>query len=301
MRVPERLAACRFVVVTGKGGVGKSVVSTLIGRWLAARGRRVLLLEVDPRENLHELAGVSPSGGDVVEIAPRLLLQHLQPAQVIEQVVREHLRIPALVRRVVASPVFSHFVDAAPGLKPLAVLGHAFRVLHGHDRGPARNVDVVVLDAPATGHGVSLLHAPLVVSDVISEGPFGHMAADLARFVRDPEGTSVVVVTQAEEMPVQEALELHEAMRARLARSPDLLVVNGLYPRWSGAASGTNVLSRLWQTRRGLNERELERLSRLWSGPGVQLPLLPVERGPALVGALSALFDAGLRSAEAPS
>lgn len=299
MRVLERIAGCRFIVVTGKGGVGKSVVSTLTARWLAARGRGVLLLEIDPRENLHELAGIPPSGGDVVEIAPRLFLQHLQPSRVIERVVRDHLRIQALVRRVVASPVFTHFVDAAPGLKPLAVLGYAYRVLQGHERGVARDVDVVILDAPATGHGLSLLHAPLLVSDVIAEGPFGHMAADLARFVRDREGTAIVVVTQAEEMPVQEALELREAMHSRLARLPELLVINGLYPAWAAMSSAAGVVSRLWQTRRGINDREVARLQRAWTGPRIELPLLPVERGPSLIDALSSHFDAGLRSAGA--
>jgi anion-transporting ArsA/GET3 family ATPase len=298
MRVLERLAGCRFIVVTGKGGVGKSVVSTLVGRFLAARGRHVLLLEVDPRENLHELAGVEPSGGELVEIGPRLLLQHLQPAHVIERVVRDHLRIQALVRRVVASPVFTHFIDAAPGLKPLAVLGYAYRVLQGHER-RMRGVDVVVLDAPATGHSVPLLHAPLVVSDVIAEGPFAHMAADLARLVRDRERTAVVVVTQAEEMPVQEALELRQAMQARLSRLPELLVVNGLYPAWTAMSSAAGVLSRVWQTRRGINDRELLRLAREWSGPRIELPMLPVPRGPALVDALAAFFDTGLRSAGA--
>ena len=73
----DRIASRQLVVVTGKGGVGKSIVSAALARLLAGTGRRVLLLEVDPRETQHELAGVQPSGGDFVRVRPGLLLQNL--------------------------------------------------------------------------------------------------------------------------------------------------------------------------------------------------------------------------------
>ena len=300
MSLLSALASRQLLVVTGKGGVGKSVVSMVLARLLAASGRRVLLLEVDPRENLHELAGVSPSGGDVVRLGPGLRLQNLQPKQVIEQVVRDHLRVEWLVRRVVASPVFTHFVDAAPGLKELAILGHAFRVLHGHAHGVS--AETVVLDAPATGHGMSLLAAPLVVSDVIRQGPFGHMASDLATLVGDPARTGIVVVTMAEEMPAQEALELRAAVLAKLGRSPDLLLVNALYPDvpvGRSVADDPTGLAHLWFRRRAINDRELAGLRARWAGPIAELPYLPVDRGPSLADALEpALRDALAAAAE---
>jgi anion-transporting ArsA/GET3 family ATPase len=283
-----RLARKKLVVVTGKGGVGKSTLSVTIGRLLAGKpwSRRALVLETDPRESLHQLLGVAPSGGAIVPAGTRLRIQNVQARAVHEEIVRERVRIAALARRIVASPLFQHFTAAAPGLNELAVLVHAYRLLQG------RKADVVVLDAPATGHGLSLLAAPQLVADVISGGPVGELARELANFVADPERCGIVVVTQAEEMVVQEAIELIASLKTRLGTRPELVVVNALYPPLPQSASPHAPADalRLWTARRRANEHELVRLRAAWDGPRVDLPLVPLERGPALVGALAEMF-----------
>jgi anion-transporting ArsA/GET3 family ATPase len=292
------LSSVSLVVVTGKGGVGKSVVCAALGRALHAAGRRVLLMEVDPRETLHELAGTPPTGGELTALAPGLFLQNLSPHRIIEDIVRDHLKIGWLVKRVSSSPVFTHFVDAAPGLKELAVLGHALRLVRGYDRQRAGLIDTVVLDAPASGHGLALLTAPSVTASVIDEGPFARMSRELAALVRDPESSATVVVTHAEEMPVQEACELRSRLLTRLERPPDLLVVNALYPPVPrGVRPDPGGLVQLWRDRRGINERELARLDEQWPGPRLEIPLLPIARGPSLVDALRPWFEqlAGVR------
>jgi anion-transporting ArsA/GET3 family ATPase len=127
----EALSRRQLLVVTGKGGVGKTVVSAILGRALAAAGRRTLVVEVDPRENLHQMMGLPPSGGDIVAAGPRLWVQNLKPRQVLDQIVREQLRLELLTRRVLDSPVYQHFATGAPGLKEMAILGHALRLLRG--------------------------------------------------------------------------------------------------------------------------------------------------------------------------
>jgi anion-transporting ArsA/GET3 family ATPase len=275
------------VVVTGKGGVGKTVLTAIIGVILAGEGRRVLLLESDPRENLHHLFSVPPSGGDVVEAGANLLLKNASPRAIIDQVVRDKLRVGAVSRRVLASPVYRHFVDGAPGLKEMMLLGHAMLVTEGEEDVKA---DAVVIDAPASGHGLSLLAAPLLVAEVIGTGPLGQMASRIARLIGDPARSAVVLASLAEEMPMQEALETITLLRERLGRPAELVVVNGLYPplpQGRRPAGLPSEAAALWTQRRRTNERELERLAEAWKGPTARLPMVPIGFGPSLVARLA--------------
>jgi anion-transporting ArsA/GET3 family ATPase len=282
------LSGRQLVVVTGKGGVGKSAVAATLGSLLAAAGRRVLVLEVDPRENVHQMLGVSPSGGEIVEAGERLFLQNLRPRQVVDQLVRERVRIDLIVRRILDSPLYHNFVEGAPGLEEAAILGHCLLLAEGRSAA-APPLDVVVLDAPATGHGVSLLAAPGLVSEVISSGPIAALTGEVALLIADPERSATVVVTLAEEMPVTEALELRAELAARLDRKPELLVVNQLLPAGPPRRrAGEGELVRLWRRRRRFQNREMARLAGAWSGDRCELPLLPLDRGPELIGALAA-------------
>lgn len=297
MDLVDRLRECRLIVVTGKGGVGKSAMASVIGHNLARQGRRTLVLEVDPRENLHQLMGVAPSGGEILPVADRLYLQNLKPSRVADWVVERQVRIKMLVKRVLASPIYHRFVEGAPGLTEIAILGHALRVVQG--RLPeCPEIDVVVLDAPATGHGIFLLTAPRLFANTISEGPFADLANEVADFVADRRAMGLVVVTTAEEMPVQEALELRRELAAKIDREPELLIANGLYPPLpEGASKGDEVMA-LWRRRRRLNVEELARLDRDWQGPRIELPLLPIDNGSELVAALAARFEAALEGRE---
>jgi anion-transporting ArsA/GET3 family ATPase len=297
MDVLRRLGQLELVVVTGKGGVGKSVITAALGKLLAARGRRVLLFEVDPRENLHRLLDTPPSGGDIVKAAPNLYLQHVEPRQLIDDLVREKLKVKMLVNRVLSSPIHRHFTEGAPGLKETAVFGRALRMVEGHGPAILRKPDLVVIDAPATGHGVSWMAAPQLVADVVRSGPIGHMAGLIAEFLADRRRFGIVVVTTAEEMPVQESVELIEALAGRLDRQPEVVIANALYPPIGEPDDDDDPSCRLWRERRAINTTELERLDTSWAGPLVEIPLLPIDPGPPLVGAIARRLSSQLRSA----
>jgi anion-transporting ArsA/GET3 family ATPase len=283
----DRLAERQLVVVTGKGGVGKTTLTAVLGRLMAARGRRVLLLEVDPRESLHQALGTEPSGGEVVQVSPGLSIQNLQPGAVIDEMVREKVPIVFLARKITGSQAFHQFVEGAPGLKETALLGHAYRVLHGRHR---PRTDLVIVDAPATGHSATMLAAPGLLAQAAEGGQLGDMASELAAFLADASRCGVVLATLAEEMPIQETLELLSLLQSKLGIRPDFITANGLYPPLSrGGARGSCM--DLLKARRRLNEAELARLSAAWEGPLLQLPLLPMGRGLPLVEALATLLD----------
>lgn len=293
MSLLDTLSRRQLLVVTGKGGVGKTAVSAVLGRGLSQSGRRVLVMEVDPRENLYQMFGIQPSGGEIISAGPNLWIQNLKPRQVLDAIVRERLKLELLARRVLSSSIYQHFAEGAPGLTEIAILGHAWRILHGIEPG-APKVDEIVLDAPATGHGVRLLAAPRLVSDVIRNGPFAEMGGELARLVSDPERCGIVAVTQAEEMPVQEVLELRQALRVQVSRDPEALVINGLYPPAPAPGEARdNELVSLWRKRRLLNDRELARLRESWEGPRLELPQLPLARGPELIATLQQCLEKG--------
>lgn len=276
----ERLAARKLVVVTGKGGVGKTTVTALLGLLLSRIGRRVLLMETDPRESLHQALGVEPSGGQVVPAGPRLWIQNVQAQAVMAELVRSKVPLGILATRILEHPLYQHFVEGAPGLKETALLGHAWGLaVHGGKP----EVDLVLLDAPATGHGVGLMAAPGLLAESIRDGQLGSVIGDIAAFVGDPRLSAMVAVTLAEEMPVQETLELIGQMEARFGRGPEGVVVNALYPGCPASAKGPEGALALWRQRRKVNDAELRRLKAAWKGPRVDLPLLALDRSPDLL------------------
>ena len=295
MKLVQQLMRRRLIVVTGKGGVGKTTLTAALGRILSALGRKTLLLEIDPRESLHQLFGTEPSGGAIVKITPKLGLQNLQPRAVVEGLVREKVPIRPIASRIINSPVFKQSVDGAPGLKEMAVLGYALRTVLGEYR---HSADVVILDAPATGHGASMLAAPLDLAEAVSGGQLGEMSRQLADFIANPHECAVMLATLAEEMPVQETIELIALLRKRLGRPPEAVLVNGLYPPFPAKSPGRRTAEppslSLWRDRRAVNERELARLAEAWTGTMAELPLLPLTRGPALLDRMVATMETAL-------
>ena len=282
------LGSQELIVVTGKGGVGKSTLAAALGTAAAADGP-TLVLEVDPRESIHRLLEVPPSAGEIRQAAPDLYLQSLRGREVLDRIVGERLRIQALAQRVLGSPIYRHFAEGAPGLKEMAILWQALRLVRGEvkDAPPVRRV---VLDAPATGHGLSMLIAPILVSEVVDRGPIAEMTREVADWVRSENGVGVVVVTLAEEMPVTEAVELQRDLAARLGRGADAVVVNAVYPALPMARRPDDELGRLWWRRRRLGESELRRLGEEGRPPDLELPLVPRASGLRLVEGLAPHF-----------
>lgn len=229
--VLDELFERRLVVLSGKGGVGKSVVGAALALAARDRGLRTLLVEIEaPLEASRHLGG-GPVGPEITEVLPGLSLVNLDPDHVLADYVHETVKVGLLARRVLDNPVTRRFYAAAPGLPQLLMLGKIM-VLEEERKGRRRpRFDLILLDAPATGHGLSFLRVPRQASAAIPVGPVGNNARRIQALLQDPRRTALVVVAIPEEMAAVEAVELWHGARAELGMTPRLLVLNACHER----------------------------------------------------------------------
>ena len=239
----DTLLSRRLVVLTGKGGVGKSVVGAAFALAARQRGKRVLLVEVGAPLEAARLLGGPPSGGREAEVMPGLFTVNLDPATVMDEYVRHVVRLEMLVRRILESPIYRRFFAAAPGLKELMVLGKIMVLEEARVRFSHKPLwDLVVVDAPATGHGLAFLKVPLAASLAVPVGPVGHNARRVLAMLRDPARTALVVVAIPEEMAVVEALQFHRLAAEEIGMEPAAVVLNGCHERRFSDADEAEVL-----------------------------------------------------------
>jgi anion-transporting ArsA/GET3 family ATPase len=220
----------RLLVVTGKGGVGKTTVAAALGLLAARAGRRVVVAEVARRTDVAGRFGV-PTGTFVeVELAPGLFHVSVDPQLALEEYLRDQLPA-ALADVLAASRMFGLLAAATPGLRELLTVGKLWELAQPDRRTPgAEPYDLVVVDAPATGHGVAVLSAPRTFADAAHVGPIARQGRIIHGTLSDPRVTGVVAVARAEELAVTETVALQRALRAELAVELDALVVNALEP-----------------------------------------------------------------------
>src|SRR3954464_13409217 len=210
----------RLVFVTGKGGVGKTTVAECLARVAARRGKRVIVCEVAAEE----------TGHDEVELAPLIHSIAVDP----EQAMREYLTDQvggALSKVMTSSRVFTYLAAAAPGLRELLMIGKVWDLAQLDQRRTGDTpYDLVILDAPATGHALGMLRTPRTFRDVARVGPISRQAGRIDGFLTDAALTGIVAVAAPEEMPVNETIDFIAALDDEMHLNPDAVVVNGVYP-----------------------------------------------------------------------
>jgi anion-transporting ArsA/GET3 family ATPase len=222
-----------LVVVTGKGGVGKSTVAAALGLAAARRGLRTIIAEVARRDDVSRALGGTGVHED--ELAPGLHHISIDPEEAMEEYLSDQLP-RALADVLLSSRGFSYFTAATPGLRELLTVGKVWELAQEDRRTPgASPYDLVVLDAPATGHGVAILAAPRTFADAAVMGRIARQGRIIDAMLSDPAQTGVVAVARAEEMPVTETLALEAALPDAVGVHVDLVVCNGmLADRFSG-------------------------------------------------------------------
>jgi anion-transporting ArsA/GET3 family ATPase len=210
----------RLVFVTGKGGVGKTTIAAGLARVAARRGKRVIVCEVATEESRH----------DEVEVAPGIHSIAVDPEHAMREYLTDQVGGP-LSKLMTSSRIFTYLAAAAPGLRELLMMGKVWDLAQLDQRRTGNTpYDLVILDAPATGHALGMLRTPRTFRDVARVGPISRQAGRIDAFLTNPDLTGIVAVAAPEEMPVNETIDFIAALDDELHLKPDAVVVNGVYP-----------------------------------------------------------------------
>jgi anion-transporting ArsA/GET3 family ATPase len=237
----DSLLSRRLVFLSGKGGVGKSVVSLALALAARERGKRVLLVEIEaPLEPSSRIAVLAAAAGERGRL-PALSTLNLDGRGVMDEYIRRTVKLGLLARRILASPVYERFFAAAPGLPELMLLGRILLLEQQRGRGRRPHYDLIVVDTPATGHGLESLEVPRAASRAIPVGPVGNNARRILELLKDPQRTALAIVAVPEEMAVQEAIELHRLAQQEVGIDVVAVYLNRCFERrfrrWRGCSS----------------------------------------------------------------
>jgi anion-transporting ArsA/GET3 family ATPase len=281
----------RLVFVTGKGGVGKSTVSLALALAAAREGKRTILCEVAAQEHLSHVFHRSQVGFREVEMRENLWAISIDPDESMREYVLLQLKVKPMRDLLFRSRIFTYLAAATPGLKELVTIGKIWELaLDDRKARGAHRYDQVIVDAPATGHGVGFLQTPRTFANIAKVGPIRQQAETLDAFIRDGERTGIAVVALPEEMPVNETVMLERALASEVGVEVDRIFCNGLYPERFDEPETDRIVAAipeatgapraacraaLTESRRARSQREqLARLEENCEAPVTTLPYL---------------------------
>jgi arsenite-transporting ATPase len=224
----------RLLIVTGKGGAGKSVLALALAHRLATAGKKVRLVELGRKRDreftrLPSLVGKSHLGHDPQKIKlpgteTHIEVSVLDPTRSLAEYVDLKLPTGGLAGILLNNRVTASFLEVVPGLPDLVQLGKLWYALTQEEGGP----DVIVLDAPATGHALSLLKAPENFARITRVGPVYKDAQAMTEFLADSTQTGLILAALPEEMAVKETQELQKLLGKSFPKP--FLYVNKCFP-----------------------------------------------------------------------
>lgn len=270
----------RLLLVTGKGGVGKSTVAAALALRLASAGMRTLLCEVNADRRLGRMLGHPEEGPDVTPVEPNLSMVDLEPDAAMREYVLSKIRLERVYRAVFENRMVRYFLRFVPSLAETVMLGKVMWHLRQWPDAPG-GFDRIVLDLPATGHALTLLGVPQSLVSALPSGPMATEAGWMLDLLTDPVITSAVLVSLPEELPVNETLELAQALRSRIRVRVGAVVLNQSVESRFGKADlsalagrpGLSALVQTYEEDARLSQEAAERL-RTIDAPQVRLPRL---------------------------
>jgi anion-transporting ArsA/GET3 family ATPase len=218
----------RLVFVTGKGGTGKTTVASALALFASSRGKRVLICEVDAKGDVAGFYEAPPTGFNEKEILPGLFAMTMDTEASLREYLKLQLRIPVVGRIGPLAKAFDFVATAAPGVREILTVGKLCYEVR------ERNYDLVVVDAPASGHIVGQLAAPQAINNLVKVGLIRTQTDWMLEILSDPMATGLVAVCTPEEMPVNETIDLAERIKTETTVRLSAVVVNRVLPELFG-------------------------------------------------------------------
>ena len=211
---------------TGKGGVGKTTVAAAFAQSCARMGKRTLLMQINAKDKVGAMFGVDRIGDEITQISDDLYAVAATPKSAMREYALMTLRVKVIYKAVFENKIIRAFLRAIPGINELVLLGKAYFHTIVETEGDHLKWDMVVVDAPATGHGIFFLQIPGVITSILSSGPMYDEAQNMLDTIRNPSITSINIVTLAEDLPVNESVMLFETATGELEVPVDYVIVN---------------------------------------------------------------------------
>jgi anion-transporting ArsA/GET3 family ATPase len=232
-----------LLYVTGKGGVGKTTVAAALGLAAARAGKRTIVCEVAEQDRMSRAFARRGVGAEQeVELAERLWAITIDPRRALEEWFTKQVGAGPAGRLLNQSSTFQYFVAAAPGAKELITIAKVWELAQPERwNRDDRRYDLVIVDAPASGHGIGMLTTPKTFADIARVGPVRRQAEKVSAMLADPTRTGYLAVALPEEMPVNETIELDRRLHDALALRLDAVVMNAMWPDRFTAADVTKL------------------------------------------------------------
>ncbi len=223
--VLDGLASRALLIVSGKGGVGRTTIAALLACAMARRGRRVLAATTGHDDRLAWMLGTDRLELEPAAVAHNLAIVRLDPAMCVKQYGALVLRSERISNAVFDNAVVRRLLAAVPGLDDFALLGKVW-----HEAIREDTFDMVVFDGPATGHLRYTLGVPSAILRTVPQGPLTREALAMDQTLRDPKRCSAVLVGLPEAWPLAELSELCVDLREGPGVDVPVVFVNGLWP-----------------------------------------------------------------------